>query len=164
VPPEMITEILDYRDSRHRNELRGHDGHVPGATHTLNSYLWHSAMDIRISLTADRPPALGTGSTAGSRRILWLVRWSDDAIFSLGNVLNHYGWAPGQPVAIPVSLPAEKARELIQQTAILVNLPTPEQPTEAWIEYLDFYVLMEYNQLFLYAMSVYQLAKAIAKG
>ena len=119
-----------------------------------------------------------------------LINTIDDAIFSVGNFLRHYGWTAGSPIAIPVRLPSRKAHELrsapnadkpnlsmeqlrdagveplsgqlIREPAILVDLPTPGKPTEYWVGYPNFYALMEYNRLFFYAMAVQQLSEAIA--
>lgn len=118
-----------------------------------------------------------------------LINSVDDAIFSVGNFLRHHGWTPGAPVAIPISLPSQKALEfralpnadkpnlslqqlrqaqvkpltgtLINTPAILVDLPTPTQPTEYWVGYPNFYTLMQYNRMFFYAMAVYQLGQEI---
>jgi membrane-bound lytic murein transglycosylase B len=119
-----------------------------------------------------------------------LINSVDDAIFSVATFLRHHGWVPGKVVAIPVTLPLHQARlirsaldadrlnlslqqllkaqvkpvhgELVNEPAILVDLPTPGQPTEYWIGYPNFYALMEYNRLFFYAMAVYQLSLEIA--
>lgn len=113
----------------------------------------------------------------------------DDAIFSIGNYLQKHGWSPGEVVAIPVKIPLDKALalraaknsdqpnlhqeqllqagvqptegSLINKLAILVDLPTPEKPTEFWIGYSNFFSLMQYNRSFFYAMSVYQLARSL---
>lgn len=118
-----------------------------------------------------------------------LINSVDDAIFSVANFLRHHGWVPGETVAIPVSLPPLQARtirsahdadipnlslqqlldaqvkpldgELLNRSSILVDLPTPGQPTEYWIGYQNFYALMEYNRIFFYAMSVYQLSRQV---
>jgi len=118
-----------------------------------------------------------------------LINSVDDAIFSVANFLRHHGWVPGEVVAIPVTIPPQQARrfrsargadkpnlslqqlleaqvkpvrgELVNESAILVDLPTPGEPTEYWIGYPNFYALMEYNHLFFYAMAVYHLSQEI---
>jgi membrane-bound lytic murein transglycosylase B len=117
-----------------------------------------------------------------------LVNSVDDAIFSIGNYLRRHGWSPGAPVALPVSIPNEKAIELraardsdkpslglkelldarirpltgtlAEEKAILVDLPSHGQPTKYWVGYPNFYALMQYNRSFFYAMAVYQLSRS----
>lgn len=48
-----------------------------------------------------------------------------------------------------------------QQAAALIDLVTPEQATEYWVGFQNFYVITRYNRSSFYAMSVYQLAEAI---
>lgn len=119
-----------------------------------------------------------------------LINSVDDAIFSIANYLRHHGWTPGAPVALPVRITNQKALELraaidsdkpslsllqlldanvqpvagtlAEELAILVDLPTPGQPTEFWIGYPNFYALMQYNRSFFYAMAVYQLSKSLS--
>lgn len=117
-----------------------------------------------------------------------LINSVDDAIFSIGNYLRHHDWTPGAPVALPVSIPNQQAIELraardsdkpslrlqqlldasvqpltgtlAEEQAILVDLPSPGQPTEFWVGYPNFYTLMQYNRSFFYAMAVYQLSQS----
>ncbi len=119
-----------------------------------------------------------------------LINSVDDAIFSIANYFKQKGWQTGKPVAIPVRVDQQIAQQLramkgsdkpnltlqqlvtagvqptegsfINDLAILVDLPTPGQPTEYWVGYPNFYAIMEYNRSFFYAMSVYQLSQAIA--
>ncbi len=112
-----------------------------------------------------------------------------DAIGSVASFLNQHGWAPGGPVAVParVSDPQRAAaaveagispqfgiealRQLgieadtptaPDQDAALVDLVTPNAATEYWLGYNNFYVITRYNRSSFYAMTVYQLATAIA--
>jgi membrane-bound lytic murein transglycosylase B len=120
-----------------------------------------------------------------------LINSVDDAIFSIGNYLRRHDWSPRSPVALPVSIPNQKAIELrsardsdkpslglkqllearvrplsgtlAEEKAILVDLPSPGQPTEYWVGYPNFYALMQYNRSFFYAMAVYQLSQSLSK-
>lgn len=56
--------------------------------------------------------------------------------------------------------PIDSGRE--GETGVLVvDLPTPDQPTEYMIGLRNFYVLTRYNRSFFYALSVYQLGEAV---
>ncbi len=56
--------------------------------------------------------------------------------------------------------PIDLARE--GETGVLVvDLPTPDQPTEYKIGLRNFYVLTRYNRSFFYALTVYQLGEAV---
>jgi len=109
----------------------------------------------------------------------------DDAIGSVGRFLEQHGWEAGQPIAVPARTRGEPDRSLIeagiqptllvadlaqhgitadpspQATVTLVDLVSPGRPTEYWLGYNNFYVITRYNRSSFYAMSVFQLAKAI---
>lgn len=109
-----------------------------------------------------------------------------DAIGSAANFLKEHGWENGGPVAIKVgadetaSLPllAEGIKPLRHPTgmidfsvsladatpdapAALIDLVTPNAPTEYWLGYQNFYVITRYNRSSFYAMTVYQLAQTL---
>lgn len=59
-----------------------------------------------------------------------------------------------------VDEPIDTARE--GETGVLVvDLPTPDQPTEYLLGLRNFYVLTRYNRSFFYALAVYQLGEAV---
>jgi membrane-bound lytic murein transglycosylase B len=45
--------------------------------------------------------------------------------------------------------------------AAIIDLVTPDQVTEYWAGFQNFYVITRYNRSSFYAMSVFQLAEAI---
>ncbi len=53
---------------------------------------------------------------------------------------------------------------LICASAALIDLVTPDQPTEYWIGFDNFYVITRYNRSSFYAMSVFQLAEALREA
>lgn len=111
-----------------------------------------------------------------------------DAIGSVANYLARHGWRAGEPIAVPVRLPADvdpaplvdagiepalppeliatsgimpRRGELYADAATLVDLVTPAAPTEYWLGYRNFYVITRYNRSSFYAMSVFELGEAI---
>ena len=48
--------------------------------------------------------------------------------------------------------------------AALIDLVTPNQPTEYWAGFDNFFVITRYNRSSFYAMSVFQLAEALREG
>ena len=114
-----------------------------------------------------------------------------DAIGSVASFLKAHGWQAGQPVAVPVQVsgeliqglidegiePKRKLAELItagvnapkteawsQSSAALIDLVTPDQPTEYLVGFNNFYVITRYNRSSFYATSVWQLAQMVKAG
>lgn len=109
----------------------------------------------------------------------------DDVFSSVANYFVGYGWRRGEPVFVranmdSTALPfvpdtleakytlAELAQKGYRPTASVPNLPATlltldgSEGNEHWIGFQNFYVITRYNRSPLYAMSVYQLAQAIA--
>lgn len=110
-----------------------------------------------------------------------------DAIGSVANFLKEHGWESGAPVAVPAAVAGERyseildgsvrpsltsaqmaeygviARESLPQDAlcVLIDLVTPDQPTEYWLGLRNFYVLTRYNRSSFYAMAVYELSREL---
>jgi membrane-bound lytic murein transglycosylase B len=57
--------------------------------------------------------------------------------------------------------PQAETRRAAEQTAALIDLVSPEAPTEYWLGFDNFYVITRYNRSSFYAMSVFQLAEAL---
>jgi len=109
---------------------------------------------------------------------------ADDAIGSVARFLQQHGWKAGAPVAVPARVegdpaalvaagikPAMPLRELAQQgvlatgdpeqAAALIDLVTPDEATEYWVGFDNFYAITRYNRSSFYAMAVFQLAEAL---
>jgi len=109
----------------------------------------------------------------------------DDVFSSVANYFVGYGWRKGEPVFVRASMDstalpfvpdtleakyslAELAQKGYRPTSIVPDLPATlltldgSEGTEHWIGFNNFYVITRYNRSPLYAMSVYQLAQAIA--
>ena len=117
-----------------------------------------------------------------------------DSIGSIGNFLKGHGWAAGGAIAFPARVAGDGWRALLDKDILphtriadlakhgisaetlvsqrfpettlvaLVDLVTPDQPTEYWVGLQNFYVITRYNRSSFYAMSVMQLAEAIKKA
>lgn len=113
-----------------------------------------------------------------------------DAIGSVAAYLKEHGWEPGEPVVqrilvnsgtvapliesgIEPVLDTDRLlasgirpldRELIAKPAAVVDLITPDAPTEYWLGFRNFYVITRYNKSSFYAMAVHQLSEALARG
>lgn len=107
-----------------------------------------------------------------------------DAIGSVASFLAQHGWEPGAPVAVPATVAGDAApllalgavpdhplREFTAAgvhadgpeaaPAALVDLVSPDAPTEYWIGFRNFYVITRYNRSSFYAMAVFELATAL---
>ena len=109
-----------------------------------------------------------------------------DAIGSIANYLKVYGWKPDEPVAVGAQVSGDDFRELLLQdikphvqVAELQKIgviPVQEIPGENlvslfalgegdearyWLALNNFYVITRYNRSNYYAMSVYELGRAI---
>ncbi|HEY4372715.1 MAG TPA: lytic murein transglycosylase B [Burkholderiales bacterium] len=118
----------------------------------------------------------------------------DDAIGSVANYLKSFGWVAGAPIAFPAVVQGDAWRSLLEQDitpsakigdlaklgivspalarrnlpddtlCALVDLATPDAPTEYWIGLQNFYVITRYNRSSFYAMSVMELAQAVKQA
>lgn len=111
---------------------------------------------------------------------------ADDAIGSVANFLAAHGWVKDGPVALrvgaddtavqpllledilprrrPVEMAAfgvEIPKDAPDAPAALIDLVTPDAPTEYWLGFQNFYVITRYNRSSFYAMAVWQFAQAL---
>ena len=111
-----------------------------------------------------------------------------DAIGSVGNFLKEHGWQAGGEVAFEAKLSGEAWRAMADGSvdpkhsleelrkagvelpepagdaqAALVELETPERPSEYRVGLQNFYVLTRYNRSAFYASAVHDLAQALRK-
>lgn len=114
----------------------------------------------------------------GNRKID-LFREGQDAIGSVANYLQAYGWVSGEPVAvlaqatgeihngepkIPRDLAAWAASGVVPKEPIAQDKParlidfTVQQGKEYWLAFNNFEVITRYNNSDFYAMAVFQLA------
>ena len=112
-----------------------------------------------------------------------------DAIGSVASFLSMHGWRPGSAIALPAGVDGDTrelvaagikpwlslreirdkgVQPLIADDAALADLPvalidlvTPDQPTEYWLGFDNFYVITRYNRSSFYAMSVFLLAESL---
>jgi len=120
-----------------------------------------------------------------------LSRSPTDAIGSVARFLQLHGWTPNAPIALPAAVagdpqiwiaagikPSAPLRALLDQgisvrladrgldeyPAALIDLVAPDQPTEYWVGFDNFYVITRYNRSSFYAMAVFQLAEALRES
>jgi membrane-bound lytic murein transglycosylase B len=109
---------------------------------------------------------------------------ADDAIGSVARFLMIHGWQPGMLIALPATvsgdpapllaegilprrLPADMAALGVsapgapEAPAALIDLVTPDAPTEYRLGYNNFYVLTRYNRSSFYASAVMDLANVL---
>lgn len=110
---------------------------------------------------------------------------ADDAIGSVARFLAEHGWEKGGPIAATANVAGDKAAELLadgitpkrtprdmesfgvtadnaaDQPAALIDLVSPDAPTEYRLGFHNFYVLTRYNQSSFYAIAVFDLSMAL---
>lgn len=108
-----------------------------------------------------------------------------DAIASVANFLREHGWERDGPVAAAASVSGDGYAPLLEEGIVprhtpselaaygvtsgevpdlpvaLIDLVSPQQPTEFRLGYRNFYVLTRYNRSSFYAMAVYDLAREL---
>lgn len=110
-----------------------------------------------------------------------------DAIGSVAAFLAAHGWVKNGAVAAPAAIEGEPPQALVDAgirpsfapqdieafgltapslpadaRVALIDLVSPEQPTEYWWGFENFYVISRYNRSSSYAMAVFHLSQAIA--
>jgi membrane-bound lytic murein transglycosylase B len=120
-----------------------------------------------------------------------LRRSPTDAIGSVARFLNLHGWQAKAPITLPATLgetpytliaagikphmpwlemqkmgvsTVRESAPFAELPAALIDLVTPDLPTEYWIGFDNFYVITRYNRSSFYAMSVFQLAEAVREA
>jgi membrane-bound lytic murein transglycosylase B len=109
-----------------------------------------------------------------------------DAIGSVANFLASHGWETDGPIAAPARVSGDRFGELVdagilpritpaemaaygvdfavdaaQLPCALIDLVTPNEATEYWLGYRNFYVITRYNRSSFYAMAVYALSREL---
>jgi len=110
-----------------------------------------------------------------------------DAIGSVANFLREHGWERGQPAAVPATVSGDTARLLVDSgvkplfraadlpsfgikperplgddtLCSLIELESPNQPSEYWVGLHNFWVLTRYNRAVFYGVAVLELGRAV---
>ncbi len=111
-----------------------------------------------------------------------------DAIASVANFLREHGWEADGPMTAAVDVEGGKFAALLEEGIVprrnpselaaygvtscdapelpvaLIDLATPQQPTEYRLGYRNFYVLTRYNRSSFYAAAVLELARELRRG
>lgn len=115
---------------------------------------------------------------------------TDDVLGSVASFLARHGWRQGGPIATPATATEELGQRLAEEgivplwsvgelealgvsvdtaagaeeLAAMIDLATPDRPTEYWLGFHNFYVITRYNRSSFYAMAVFQLSGAIERA
>jgi len=112
-----------------------------------------------------------------------------DAIGSVANFLHEHGWEPGGTVAIKIKSARGDLKKLAERIEpvlsvedveshqikpesgvpagakfAVIDLVTPDRPTEYWLGFQNFYTITRYNRSSFYAMSVFHLAQTLKQA
>jgi len=186
----LATLAFDYppRAELFRHELEelfllAHEQHQP-----VDAYLGSYAGAI--GLPQFLPSSLRSVAVDGDNDGIIDLRGSPrDAIYSVANFLAQQGWVRGGEIARPALITNAEidlkplldagivptlSPDLLAQQGIssgaakgskelvtLVDLVTPNEPTQYWLGYQNFYVITRYNHSSFYAMSVADLATTL---
>lgn len=110
-----------------------------------------------------------------------------DAIGSVANYLQTYGWRANEPIAVPASVSGEQYKPILDEgikprltvdelkklgitpdSAVPGNLPAAlivveeEDGMHYWLAFNNFYVITRYNRSVNYAMAVFLLSREVA--
>jgi membrane-bound lytic murein transglycosylase B len=143
MPSSQRNYAVDF-DADDRIDLRGSAADAIGSVaRFLNLHGWQTGQPIAVpaSVNGDPLPLIAAGIKPG----MSLQDFAEHGVTPLREV--------PQSTTPSATLPAA-----------LIDLVTPEQPTEYWIGFDNFYVITRYNRSSFYAMSVFQLADALREA
>jgi membrane-bound lytic murein transglycosylase B len=83
----------------------------------------------------------------------------EDSIGSVASFLAQHGWQTGTPILAPATDGADTA---VPESAVLLELATPDGANDYRLAYANFHVLTRYNRSRFYAAAVADLAQALA--
>lgn len=144
MPSSQRNYAVDF-DGDDRIDLRGSTADAIGSVaRFLHLHGWQTGQPIAVpaSVSGDPIPLIAAGIKPG----MSLQEFAE------------YGVAPLREDS---QSPPPSATPFATLPAALIDLVTPEQPTEYWIGFDNFYVITRYNRSSFYAMSVFQLAEAL---
>ena len=147
IPQFMPSSILQYAvdfDNTQQIDLRNSPSDAIGSVaNFLKQSGWEAGRPVVWRIAGD-PGSQGIAQAAADGRPE--PHWALDQFLKAGMLLN-------EPT---LNVDSERGTPVL-----MVDLPTPGQPTAYEIGLQNFYVITRYNRSFFYAASVYQLAQAI---
>jgi membrane-bound lytic murein transglycosylase B len=113
-----------------------------------------------------------------------------DAVGSVANFLREHGWQRGQMTAVPATVTGPAARLLVDSgvkplyraadlpsfgvkpardldddtLCSLIELESPDQPSQYWVGLHNFWVLTRYNRAVFYGVAVLELGRAVKEA
>jgi membrane-bound lytic murein transglycosylase B len=147
LPQFLPSSIRDYAvdfDGNGQIDLRTSTGDAIGSVaNYLKAYGWQTGRPVVWNIS-NTPDSLGVAAAAADGQVE--PHWPLSQLLKTGLVLD----APDVDTASEADTPV-----------LIVDLPTPNRPTEYKVGLQNFYVLTRYNRSFFYALAVYQLGELI---
>ncbi|MCO4860485.1 lytic murein transglycosylase B [Cupriavidus sp. WGlv3] len=142
MPTSLREYALDYDNNGHIDLRNSPTDAIGSVARFLQLHGWEPGRPVVWRIAPDTG-SLGIATAAADGE-----PWPTRAL----NQLTRAGLSLDEPINL--------ARE--GETGVLVvDLPTPDQPTEYLLGLRNFYVLTRYNRSFFYALAVYQLGEAV---
>jgi membrane-bound lytic murein transglycosylase B len=152
LPSSIRTYAVDY-DGDGRIDLRGSPEDAIGSVaHYLKDQGWE----------ADRPTLWRMARTGKALAALAARADGDPSLkWRLGDLLD----VGALPVGLGNTRRLRVFRKAEQETkVVIVDLPSPDRPTEYQLGLKNFYVITRYNRSFFYAMAVVELGRAVRQA
>lgn len=143
MPSSIRAYALDY-DGDGKIDLSGSAADAIGSiANFLQQHGWQNG----------RPVVWHIGNDTGSRGLAQ-AGWDGqpEPHWTLGNFIR---------AGMTMNEPGLDINSQLDTPVLVVDLPTPDQPTQYVLGLQNFYVLTRYNRSFFYAMAVYELAQAL---
>ncbi|UDG83211.1 lytic murein transglycosylase B [Candidatus Vallotia lariciata] len=143
LPSSIVKYAVDYKGN-HRIDLRNSpDDAIGSVANYLKQHGWNSGRPVAWRIHEDAGSiGIAQAATNGSPE----PRWALQKLLRAGMLLNENSVDIISEAKTPVAV---------------IELPTPEQPTQYILGLRNFYVLTYYNHSFFYALAAYQLGERV---
>ena len=143
LPSSIVKYAVDY-EGNNRIDLRTSTADAIGSVaHYLSENGWNTGRPVVWNIAHDAG-SIGIAQAAADGRPE--PHWPLSQMLRAGMSLDEPGLDTNTEAATPV---------------LVIDLPTPDQPTEYMLGLQNFYVLTRYNRSFFYALAVYELGQRV---